>query len=553
MAKKIYSPILCFIISILFSAVTAVQAETLFSLSYGEYNQTDSQIEMSIPPVLPEDAPVDSGVPAGPFWFYVDKAHDIFYIADDIYAIKKFTMTGEFLAKIQLNVGGIRSFSIDNEENIYIIHGNSSELLSKADKTGQIIWTKSISDIMPKHSGFGMFRSYFYVAQNGFFYLELSRSQDSIFIKLDTEGSFIENAPSNYLDRNENYYLFKPVSSSGNLFIRDERETGSYTSGFNIDILDQNKTQIKTLTIAYPDEYKNFNNLRSDLEQIVDPEGNIYVLNFVARDTDKQTLYENGLVIDSDNIIYKFSPTGNFLSKIQFPSEPIMNLEKRFQVDNEGNLYYLSFQVDKLDVVKVPPTIPFQQFSLKHWSIHWDQGKHDKNKFQISGRIDLPDDYTLDMLQKKGIVTIAIEKNDGAPFSQTAALDFKQKGPIWQYKAPKAQNGTEPFDIEKMLIFWQPEGSEGKLGSQGQGKHKRAGWFMIQGNINIPDTDQAALLPKAALTFNIPVENITTAGALESTEEVEFKVQKNLWIYNAAPHSRWQDWQESWWEKVKED
>ncbi|MBI4836372.1 MAG: hypothetical protein HY817_03875, partial [Candidatus Abawacabacteria bacterium] len=102
--------------------------------------------------------------------------------------------------------------------------------------------------------------------------------------------------------------------------------------------------------------------------------------------------------------------------------------------------------------------VPFEEFNIKHWRIHWDQGKHDKNKFQLSGRIDLPDGYTLDMLQKKGVVTIAIEKKDSAPFSQTATLDFKQHGPIWHYKAPKAQNGTEPLDIEKMLIFWQPEG-----------------------------------------------------------------------------------------------
>jgi hypothetical protein len=205
----------------------------------------------------------------------------------------------------------------------------------------------------------------------------------------------------------------------------------------------------------------------------------------------------------------------------------------------------------KVKIIEEPKSIPFDQFSLKHWRIHWEQGKHGKNKFQLSGRIDLPDDYTLDMLQKKGIVTIAIEKKDSAPFSQTATLDFKQHGPIWRYKAPKAQNGTQPLDIEKMLIFWQPEGSEGKPDSQCQGKHKRNGWFMIQGNINISDTDQAALLPKAALTLNIPVKNITTAGSLESSASVDFIVNQNRWFYKSPrPCPGWQD---NWWEKVKED
>ncbi len=218
-----------------------------------------------------------------------------------------------------------------------------------------------------------------------------------------------------------------------------------------------------------------------------------------------------------------------------------------------GDKYFRG--IDIIKILNEAPTISFAQFSLKHWRIHWEQGKHDKNKFQLSGRIDLPDDYTLDMLQKKGTVTIAVEKKDGAPFSQTTTLDFKQHGPIWHYKASKAQNGTEPLDIEKMLIFWQPEGSQDKPDKQGHaGKYhgKRAGWFMIQGNINISDADQAALLPKAVIILNIPVENITTAGALESTASVDFTVNQNRWLYNAAPHRRWQDWQENWWEKVKE-
>lgn len=44
-----------------------------------------------------------------------------------------------------------------------------------------------------------------------------------------------------------------------------------------------------------------------------------------------------------------------------------------------------------------------------------------------------------------------------------------------------------------------------------------------------------------------------TVGALESREEVEFKANKNFWFYNAAPQPHWKDWQDNWWEKVKED
>ena len=547
-----YKKLILYSIIVLFiGAFTPVAhaRETVFSLPYGA---GDQQIAVYVPP----DNVEEGGDPSGPFWFFVDRVHDTFYIADDTLAIKKFTLTGQFLGKIPIDLQSMRSFCLDSEENIYIIHGVACEELSKVSNTGQILWTKSISEILQGQRGQDMFATYLYIDPNGFLYLEITRMNDVVYAKLDKDGSFVENVPSNYIDGNGNYHLFKPVYSFGNLFIDDRKETGDYKSSFDIDVFGKNKSLIKTLKVSFPEEYKNFDTLRDVLEQTIDSKENIYLLTFVRRDPINQDILDNGLWINSDNIIYKFNSVGELVSKIQFPNEGIMNLEKRFQVDNEGNLYYLNFYANKMDVVKIPPTIPFSQFSLKHWRINWNQGKHDKNKFHLSGRIGLPDDYTLDMLQKKGTVTVAIKKKDSAPFSQTATLDFKQHGPIWQYKAPKAQKDTEPLDIEKMLIFWQPEGLEDKPDKQGHaGKYhgKRAGWFMIQGNINISDTAQAALLPKAALTLNIPVENITTAGALESTEEVEFKANKNLWFYNAAPHHHWQDWQDNWWEKVKEE
>lgn len=542
-----------FLIGLVITCTTCVfspvaHAETLFSLPYGT---EDHQIRVYVPP----DDYVEGEADSGPFWFFVNEAQHTFYIADDASAIKKFNLAGQFLGKISINLDIMRLFSIDDEGNIYIIHGVACEELSKVSNTGQILWTKSISEILQEQRGQDMFATYLYIDPNGFLYLEVTRINDVVYAKLDKDGSFVENVPSNYIDGNGNYHLFKPVYSFGNLFIDDNNETGYYTSGFDVDVFGQEKSFIKTIKIFLPEEYKNFNTSRYVLEETVDSHGNIFIATSVRRDPTTQDILDNGLWINKDNIVYKFDSKGNFISKIQFPDGGLWCLDKKFDIDNEGNLYYLQFHADKMDVVKVPPTIPFSEFSLKHWRINWEQGKHEKNKFHLSGRIDLPDDYTLDMLQKKGIVNIAIEKKDSASFSQTATLDFKEHGPIWHYKAPKAQKGTEPLDIEKMLIFWQPEGSEGKPDKQGHaGKchGKRAGWFMVQGNINISDTDQAALLPKATLTLNISVENITTAGALESKEEVEFKANKNLWFYNAASHHRWQNWQESWWEKVKE-
>lgn len=194
--------------------------------------------------------------------------------------------------------------------------------------------------------------------------------------------------------------------------------------------------------------------------------------------------------------------------------------------------------------------IPFKSFNVKEMTIHWAQGKHDQNKFQLAGKIDLPDDYTTDMLKKQGAVTLSIEKNAGGAFTQTSTLDFSEKGPIWRHKAPKSQQTTakETLLIEKMLIFWLPESVQNKPGKDGKGHHKRTGWFMIQGNINIPDTDQATLLPKATLTLDIPLQNTTAAGSLQSSETVTFKTQKDHWLYNTTPHERWRHYKDSWWE-----
>ncbi len=201
----------------------------------------------------------------------------------------------------------------------------------------------------------------------------------------------------------------------------------------------------------------------------------------------------------------------------------------------------------------LPNNIFFSSFSINHMEINW---KKDEPGFMIAGQVALPANYTVDDLQIQANLKIAITKQNSSFLIRKQTVNFNQGGPIWRYRVRKPEMTllSDGLRIKKMLIFWQPEGIEGKSDKQGHaGKchGKRAGWFIIQGNINISDTDQAALLPKAAIILNIPVENITTAGALESTASVDFTVNRNRWHYKSPRPCP--GWKENWWDEIKDD
>ncbi len=195
----------------------------------------------------------------------------------------------------------------------------------------------------------------------------------------------------------------------------------------------------------------------------------------------------------------------------------------------------------------LPNNIPFRFFSINHMEINW---KKDEPGFMITGQVTLPDNYMVDDLQIQANLKIIIAKENSSFLIRKQTINFDQGGPIWRYRVrkPEITLPAEGIRIKKMLIFWQPEAAQDK---PGKGHRKRIGWFMIQGNINVSNGDQATLVPKASLTLNIPVENITTTSSLESTATVDFTIQKKHWFYKIPPSGL--DYKENWWDDIKDE
>ncbi|MDD5132076.1 MAG: hypothetical protein PHH44_05380, partial [bacterium] len=242
------------------------------------------------------------------------------------------------------------SFCVDNEGNIYIVHGTSCDELTKFNNNGSVLWTKKPSEFNApvKYSFIEHIR-----INNGYLYLVTSLNNAVKFIKINKDGIFLEEVLSDDISNDGNFYTGSKIYSSGNLFWRDQKDTGKYTSGLNIDIVNTSGSIIKILDIIFPDTYQQSNQSRGLREFDSDSKGNIYSTVYIYRILDQYDKFSNGLLIDTDNFVFKFDKEGRYISTITFPASPFLEQGNVIFLDNNDDLYYLQFHEDKMDVVKV--------------------------------------------------------------------------------------------------------------------------------------------------------------------------------------------------------
>ncbi|MDD5131376.1 MAG: hypothetical protein PHH44_01820, partial [bacterium] len=354
--KRIVNLIL--FINIFLTTYNVVAQEVLFSIPYGE---EDAQVYMFIPDPDAED----QGEAYGPGFFFVDDEHDVVYLS-----LKKFKTNGVFISKMQpeenQSLEGIRTCSwVDSEENIYVVGRNPiyrCDQIAKLDKEGKIIWTKTLPEIVGNNKKYKSIWGGIKVDAQGNVYFEVdfkAKPEDELsefkYLKLDKDGNPLGEVPSYYLDKNNNYYVFHSIESEGKLkyYFMDENYVGSYTSGADIEMFNPEKQFVKKVNISFPDEFKQFENYRGVDQWDIDSEGNIYVTAFVRRDPDKETeLNGETFIIRNDLYIYKYNQRGEFISQIKIPDYPV-DLSSKIRVDKNGDIYYLQFYADHLDVVKV--------------------------------------------------------------------------------------------------------------------------------------------------------------------------------------------------------
>lgn len=189
-----------------------------------------------------------------------------------------------------------------------------------------------------------------------------------------------------------------------------------------------------------------------------------------------------------------------------FPFDGKQQIPVAGQTQNGYFQGYLS-----LEFSSKKPALPFKEFSIKHWQIHWSK---EKTKFIISGKLTLPDDYKKNDLEKKANINIGLNKKDGSMFTQETPIDFYKYGHSWFYQnTQNHQSNTGSLIIDKMRIFWQPQFRTSKYAFS-----NKTAEFFIEGSLIMSKQDKVNLSPNAQLTLNIPIQNITTVGALEGSD-----------------------------------
>ena len=184
----------------------------------------------------------------------------------------------------------------------------------------------------------------------------------------------------------------------------------------------------------------------------------------------------------------------------------------------------------------------FQNFKISRMTINWakDITKPDKkwgwrsffswfmrfttknaDKFSISGRIKLPEGYTVAHLEESATVSVAINNSSGSD-----AVNFKEQilrrlGVRW---TDTGKSPGENMKITKMTIWWAPE------------ERDLAGWagFNIRGELEFPESIGVnTTLAEATVTLTIPVSAGSGGGSLPGEEMVEFQVysRSNQWSY----------------------
>ena len=154
------------------------------------------------------------------------------------------------------------------------------------------------------------------------------------------------------------------------------------------------------------------------------------------------------------------------------------------------------------------------------WFMKFTHGNADK--FSVSGRVKLPEGYTVAHLEKSATVSVSINNNSGSDAVNFREQILRRLGVRWK---DTGKSPGENMSITKMTIWWAPE--EGDW----------AGWagLNIQGELELPESIGVNTAPvEATVTLTIPVNSGSGGGSLLGEETIEFQVysRSNQWYYN---------------------
>ena len=194
-----------------------------------------------------------------------------------------------------------------------------------------------------------------------------------------------------------------------------------------------------------------------------------------------------------------------------------------FTESSKGENIFQNFNINRMTInwakdIKKPDN-KWGWRSIISWFIRFTPKNADK--FSISGRVKLPEGYTIAHLEKSATVSVSIKNSSGSNAVNFREQILRRQGVRWK------DTGKSPGEIMKitnMTILWAFEESDW------------AGWagFNIEGEIELPESIGVNTTPtEATVTLMIPVNAGSGGGNLLGEETLEFLVRSrsNQWSF----------------------
>ncbi|MCM8759888.1 MAG: hypothetical protein NC906_08995 [Candidatus Omnitrophica bacterium] len=337
------------------------EPRVLFSLKYG---RDISNVGISLVSEKDEEGAELESTVIGVSDFAIDFKNNI-YIADKVNGrVKKFSMKGELIGATEDYLESIESVSVDLKGNIFVLYGDPSIHIAVYDNKGRRKKTEEekIKKVLP-----GLTINYIRCDFQGNLYLFRRKYVDSdeLYYKIEPFISKLETY-KNRCPYTKGRSISLVPKSSKHIKVRIYRKSGEvdeyYTEGLQpIEVNVFNKTNGFQHKFDLPDrEFSEAERLFPLLKvkyPSFDERGHLYFLK-CTQDTKEISLSPVpswNFYVWGPIAILEYDNNGRFVGiRALFYGAAFIPATNLLKVDSQGNIYYLDFKSDHVDVMMAP-------------------------------------------------------------------------------------------------------------------------------------------------------------------------------------------------------
>lgn len=325
----------------------------LFSLSYGE---GANNIGVDIPEVEEEGALV-----LGPSKFLI--AHDgTIWFADKVNdgRIKQFSRTGQLLRQIKTNLPSITYFAVGTDGSVYVDYDDPSGFMvfdAQGKPQPEIAQrlTKAVRSIDPH-----ILLSHLRIDKSNNLYGQtfLKQKQVTIRVTLSGEAKILPAGAIDWQGRiwglkrlEEREALMKVYEEDGQLIISHEVPAFVIRQYTVYDAMGQAIRQFNLPS----DELSELEKSLTVLDDKIDGRGHVYLL--AQSLTVQWKIVINTLQVLHWFVVLEYDGQGNRIgvrAVLVQPDFHMVSVNELWDVDQDGNVYYLDFKSDRVDVMMAP-------------------------------------------------------------------------------------------------------------------------------------------------------------------------------------------------------